>query len=568
MKVLALFSDLLLLLCLASGTGCGAANATPSPRYVVCLEKQGEETCTVIDENGNMKLDLSKSSALTIGEYNSGYSVIAVEGKYGLLDSEGEVVISPSYVELYSPSEGVLSFLDSTSEKYGYLRLDESVFLEPTWTDATSFRERRASVLKLIDGERLWGAINRTGDLVIDFLFTKPVLFREGRAVVQLSLANAESLQDDLGSLKGYVDIDGNAITKFEFDMATPFQNSMALVGRKVGVHVYPESDEYGGGSEDIVKYGYLNLAGELVWPMEFDSAGYFNSSGFARVEICENHFCQSGIIKKDGTWKFKPGDYAFVGELSEDRAFVQMDDGWSGYIRGNGEKVFEAVAGEEFIRGVANVRLPVSEKSCGYHYTLVNTNGIPIFPFVIEGASVDSHTLFDEYGVLVADIDSGLSKYHELVLHRESGVIWPPGWNEFGAGEGILCWPELERARNQYKDLETSPNTKPKEAELIETCINQPEDSETSSLLFIDTWMNDSLLLELDPSCSFTTITGDGSFSSGNYTLKGNQLILTGINGSEATMLLQLSGDDLMVTAPDGASITLRRMEEDSSPN
>ena len=45
----------------------------------------------------------------------------------------------------------------------------------------------------------------------------------------------------------------------------------------------------------------------------------------------------------------------------------------------------------------------------------------------------------------MVADIFAKGTDYHELVLHRERGVIWPPGWNEPGAGEGVLCWPELE---------------------------------------------------------------------------------------------------------------------------
>jgi hypothetical protein len=50
-------------------------------------------------------------------------------------------------------------------------------------------------------------------------------------------------------------------------------------VGRKVGEHL--DDDEFGYGVEDVFRYGYINTAGKLVWPMEFADAKPVNS--FAR---------------------------------------------------------------------------------------------------------------------------------------------------------------------------------------------------------------------------------------------------------------------------------------------
>ncbi|MDX9723878.1 MAG: hypothetical protein RBU37_24220, partial [Myxococcota bacterium] len=109
-----------------------------------------------------------------------------------------------------------------------------------------------------------------------------------------------------------------------------------------------------------------------------------------------------------------------------------------------------------------------------------VDQSGKSIFPFQVTGTPAT----FDENGVAVVEIlHRGASHQEvearrrrlaakaarrvrardgtqqlggtgqapngqELVLHRERGVLWPPGWNEVGGGEPVLCWPELEKQK------------------------------------------------------------------------------------------------------------------------
>ncbi|OIP35234.1 MAG: hypothetical protein AUK47_16960 [Deltaproteobacteria bacterium CG2_30_63_29] len=59
----------------------------------------------------------------------------------------------------------------------------------------------------------------------------------------------------------------------------------------------------------------------------------------------------------------------------------------------------------------------------------------------------------FDENGIVVVDIHYRSEVYDELLLHHERGIIWPPGWNEPGAGDpNVICWPELEREQEKSK--------------------------------------------------------------------------------------------------------------------
>jgi len=424
-------------------TGCATAQSVP--RYVVCMGEKDDKTCGAINELGEVKVAFQKWSKRAISHFDNGLSRTIIDGKEGLIDTDATVVIPPNYSQLSTPSEGLIVFRQSEGGKCGFLELDETVAIEPSWDGCFAFRFGRAKVYNVAgEGDRLFGFLNSEGDLAIDLVFEVASSFFESRALVKLSPNAGPELIEKLGSKLGYVDRDGNPVTKFEFDKADQFSNGMAMVARKVGEHAY--DDEYSQGVEDIFAYGFINLEGELVWPMEFRWAEDFNEAGFAKVDICdEDDECKAGIIDKDGGWKFRPETYEYIASFSEGLAFVETHEGWKGYVDEHGEKVFEASNGTPFVNGVADVKFWFDDEldACGSS-GLVDTKGEYIFPFRVVGAFTVDRS-FDENQIMVADIFAKGTDYHELVLHRERGVIWPPGWNEPGAGEGVLCWPELE---------------------------------------------------------------------------------------------------------------------------
>jgi len=427
-------------------TGCAAAAAqSPPPRYVVCRGESADKSCGVIDEFGTLKIPMELSSVRGISDFSEGRAILRNEvNREGWIDTEGATVIEATFADLFFPSEGLAYFYRKEDSKCGYIDLTGKEVIEAQWDLCGEFKEGRSIVVNLDkDGESQRGYINKEGKVVVNLQYDESENFSDGRARVKLSPSAPPELIEKLGSKYGYIDRDGNPITQFDFDRAAPFENGMAMVFRKVGERVW--DDEYSQGVEELFEEGFINLDGELVWPMEFETADFFNEAGFARAELCEDDDCESGIIDKDGGWKFRPGTYEYIASFSEGLAFVETHEGWKGYVDGQGNKVFAASSGHAFVNGVADVDFWFSDErdACGSS-GLVDTKGEYIFPFRVAGAYTTDRS-FDENQIMVADIFAKGTDYHEIVLHRERGVIWPPGWNEPGAGEGVLCWPELE---------------------------------------------------------------------------------------------------------------------------
>ena len=417
--------------------GCCATTTVQSfpPRYRVCQNEGEAERCGLIDELGDVKVPFELSKERFVSEFSEGRSLVRnAENEYGWLDAEGVVVVEPKYLFLCFPAEGLACFYAEAG--CGFVDINGKEVIAAQWDRCGRFKEGQAA----IDIDECYGYIGRDGEITIKPLYVEAGDFSEQRALVRLAPSAPKELREKLGMKYGFIDLDGNPITQFEFDRAESFQNGMAVVARKVGEEPY--DDETGVGVEDVFAYGYINADGELVWPMEFTEAKSFNTSGFAPAKVCDpDGECRAGMIRKDGTWQLEP-KYDTISEFSEGLAHVMwLDDGWMGYVNTHGDKVFAARGGSGFVNGVATVLFSWKEE-CGP--VLVDITGQPIFPFRAPGADTESGA-FDENQVLVAPIDVDGVEYHELVLHRERGVIWPPGWNTPGAGEGVLCWPELE---------------------------------------------------------------------------------------------------------------------------
>src|SRR5688572_22466534 len=66
--------------------------------------------------------------------------------------------------------------------------------------------------------DRIWGYINRTGEIVIEPQFFAANEFSEGLAAVRL------------GGTYGYIDSGGEFVLPAKYDLAEPFRNGLALV--------------------------------------------------------------------------------------------------------------------------------------------------------------------------------------------------------------------------------------------------------------------------------------------------------------------------------------------------
>jgi len=441
-----------------------ARAATWPSRYILQLgdhDKPDEDwRIGAIDDHGRIIVPFERTTTRFLAEYNEGRFVFYDASKrYGLLDADGNVVVEPRSAIFGRPSEGLIAM--QTDSGCGYIDLDgnEVIPVQP-WNSCSEFKDGRAivindgepSVTREEDSRYGEGYIDRQGKVIINLTYKYASDFSEGRAAVSRGFTESGPDDDDTEFAPanrranyGYIDRDGNPISKFEFDRAEPFQAGMALVVRDR----FRESPY----NETFYDYAFIDAQGNMVWPITFGNADPFNDSGFARVEICDdkrpdadegNFFtCRSGLIRKDGTWLFEPGRFQRVGVFSEGRVPVTFLDDSTGYVDEKGNKIFDADGGP-FVHGAAAVAGNCPDDPDSIRF--VDIHGRPLFPFSAKTASSDDISYeFDAHGILVMETDNDIKDYRSIVLHRERGVIWPPDWNEKGAGEGALCWDDAK---------------------------------------------------------------------------------------------------------------------------
>jgi len=160
---------------------------------------------------------------------------------YGYIDTEGEVVIAPTYVMAADFGEGLAGFRDKAQDAWGFIDRDGKRAIRPQFEQVGRFSEGLCAVAK----HDLWGFINSEGDMVIEPRFAEVRQFSDG-------LAPARE-----GTKWGYINPEGQWVLEPVYDNyedhihprdPSPFENGLARVTL----------------NEQTI---YINTAGNRVWP-------------------------------------------------------------------------------------------------------------------------------------------------------------------------------------------------------------------------------------------------------------------------------------------------------------
>ena len=182
--------------------------------------KRGSDEWTFIDKTGaeitkqRFKADLKHSLVVTT-DFSEGLAGVKVGGKWGFIDTKGEMVISPQFDEAGKFSEGL----------------------------AAVFSQCR------------WGYIDKTGAFVIKPQFKFALEFSEGLAVVDPHPANEGPCPPGKSHGKlGYINRSGKLVIEPQFDLAFQFIKGVARVSI-----VNPKD-------ENDLKQGYIDKTGKYIW--------------------------------------------------------------------------------------------------------------------------------------------------------------------------------------------------------------------------------------------------------------------------------------------------------------
>lgn len=327
---------------------------------------------------------------------------IKYQNKFGFINAEGEVVISPQYEVVRDFSEGLAwvviekndewkaGFINEKGEfaippqfsGYGlsdtetiyfsggiapiYLGKNKMTFInshgnaitDETFEQAFSFSEGRALVKK----NNLYGYVDRNIKLIVDYKFQKPYFFgasaqfSEGIALVHL--IDSQNFENEETPCYGYIKDNGELLFNARLTAGTVFKEGFAMIRtpetlnhyfviNKEGKLAFDKSSimasTFSDGllsfyDNDTELFGYLNKDGDWHIQPQFILAQKF-SEGLAVFQDSDSELF--GYLNKEGDIAIPP-QFSSCLPFSKGLAFVQKD-GVSGYITTSGQYIWKA---------------------------------------------------------------------------------------------------------------------------------------------------------------------------------------------------------------------------------
>ncbi|WP_168123651.1 WG repeat-containing protein [Paenibacillus sp. HB172176] len=293
-------------------------------------DDEEKSVCGFIDKNGKVHIPAQYESATNFYE---GLSGVSVNGKWGFIDRQGQMVIQPQYDDIaIRIRDGMIQVMKN--DKWGYIDKTGKEVIALQYDEINIFGEGLAHVLK--NGK--YGYLNKTGEFLIQPQYAAAFPFTEELAAVSLN------------EKWGYVNKKNQVVIPYRYDYAYPFTYGLAAV----------QLDE---------KWGFIDHNGNEVVPIQYDFVSEFND-GLAGVERVGLH----GFIDRNGNEVIKP-QYEYVSDFSDGLAFVKTRDEYGlpiqGYINKKNQRVIGFTSGEwEFNGGpFENGKGVVSDGGDGTYY-------------------------------------------------------------------------------------------------------------------------------------------------------------------------------------------------------
>lgn len=216
---------------------------------VVVEADSGRWGCTFIDTMGRI---LFPPTFDNLQPFTCGYALVCREGKWGVMDHQGNIVLPIVYDQVSTAFDTLL--FAGTARGMALFDKQMHQLTEPVYTTTRGISDDRILVER--DGRQ--GFLDRTGREVIPCIYDEVGPFNLCRAVVRI------------GDRFGIIDTAGRIVLPIEYESKSPY-------GRKYTYHDSLALVEKDG------RLGYVDLDGNLAIPFYFDNAYHF-TEGLASV--------------------------------------------------------------------------------------------------------------------------------------------------------------------------------------------------------------------------------------------------------------------------------------------
>ncbi|MBI3501300.1 MAG: WG repeat-containing protein [Bacteroidetes bacterium] len=187
---------------------------------------------------------------------------VVQDGKWGFIDSLGNMQIPPTYDWADEFSEGAAAV--TRNEKSGYINKAGNIFIPLSYDETNSFHNGMAVVKK----ENKSGLISKTGKQILPLEF-EDISGNEGEEKILLALKEG---------VYNYFDSKGKLLTGGKFEKAGDFSSGRAYIVQNG-------------------QYGFINRKGEIIIPAVYNWAESFKPNGTARVKLADKF----GMIDTSG---------------------------------------------------------------------------------------------------------------------------------------------------------------------------------------------------------------------------------------------------------------------------
>ncbi len=362
--------------------------------------------------------------------FKNGYCVLVKNGKMGLMDTEGKIILPPIYdkcsdivgdwVEV-KEAFGATSFFEKSKEKPSYflniktkktLELNNNILVNgiaqlsnvPDLFMYSNYDEKHKG--------NYYGLTNSAGEIKLK---------TEYKYIDRGSDENDVLIIKTTDDLYGFVNQKGDWIVQPQYEYMSRFEDGIALVERNN-------------------KWGYINKLGQEILPIQYDGAHDFKNS-YADATIGNEVF----IIDKSGKALFKSPNINYL-VYAKENIFIVKNKNDSMYILDkNGRN--QALGADKIVTFDDENFIILIRKSAYAFYkntitripleNVVYVRAFKMGVYVIDCKSdsdkKENTTIFDNFGNSVASKDSTFSyREHEDLQLLEMGwdVITPvPNW-------------------------------------------------------------------------------------------------------------------------------------------
>ena len=231
-----------------------------------------------------------------LDDWYNGFAILGKNGKFGMIDSNAQIVIPLKYTEISEFHSGLARIRDENG-KYGYINPSAQFVIQPMYDHASEFFEKETN------REIQTASIELNGK--------KGLISMEGKTIIPAEMDEIGEFKDGMALCKknskyGYLDLTGQWIIQPQFAKIMPFDKGMAhatLDGNKWGLidprgHFILEAhyeiirdfvEGVAAISEDG-KWGFANMAGQVVVVPQYLEVRDF-VEGFAAVKYAEKTY-------------------------------------------------------------------------------------------------------------------------------------------------------------------------------------------------------------------------------------------------------------------------------------